>query len=121
MASEVERLPDLAGFVKIASRPDWHRVRLTPVAAPFVSRRPPRAVAEPPASEVTSASVSAPTPKQPMSAAKYAAKRPRKAKTPATGASDADAQQLPLGGSLPALNSDSSAVQHHGGGAESPP
>ena len=29
MASEIERIPDLSGFLKLASRPDWLRVRLT--------------------------------------------------------------------------------------------
>ena len=32
MASEIERLPDLEGFLKMASIPDWRRVRLTPVS-----------------------------------------------------------------------------------------
>ncbi|HEY4338748.1 MAG TPA: type IV secretion system DNA-binding domain-containing protein [Steroidobacteraceae bacterium] len=31
LPSEIEQLPDLAGFLKIASRPEWLRVRLTPV------------------------------------------------------------------------------------------
>jgi len=30
MASEIERLPDLEGFLKVASLPDWRRVTLTP-------------------------------------------------------------------------------------------
>jgi type IV secretory pathway TraG/TraD family ATPase VirD4 len=33
MASEIERLPDLTGFLKLASVPDWMTVRLTPVPA----------------------------------------------------------------------------------------
>ncbi len=37
MASEVERLPDLAGFLKVASEPDWRAVTLMP------DRRQPRA------------------------------------------------------------------------------
>ena len=28
MASEIEQLPDLAGFLKVASEPAWKRVRL---------------------------------------------------------------------------------------------
>jgi hypothetical protein len=28
MASEIERLPDLSGFLKMASRPEWYRVAL---------------------------------------------------------------------------------------------
>jgi type IV secretory pathway TraG/TraD family ATPase VirD4 len=33
MASEIEQLPDLAGYLKLASRPQWTQVRLTPPAA----------------------------------------------------------------------------------------
>jgi len=29
MASEIEQLPDLNGFLKIASQPEWLRVTLT--------------------------------------------------------------------------------------------
>ena len=29
MASEIERLPDLAGFLKLASQPEWQRVTLS--------------------------------------------------------------------------------------------
>jgi hypothetical protein len=36
MASEIERLPDLAGFLKLASNPDWMRVNLLPVTYPVV-------------------------------------------------------------------------------------
>lgn len=28
MASEIEQLPDLSGFLKMASRPEWYRVTL---------------------------------------------------------------------------------------------
>ena len=38
MASEIERLPDLEGFLKMASIPDWWRVRLTPVQYPKITR-----------------------------------------------------------------------------------
>jgi len=38
MASEIERLPDLAGFLKFASVPDWMRVRLSYVGYPTVIR-----------------------------------------------------------------------------------
>jgi hypothetical protein len=41
MASEIERLPDLDGFLKTASRPDWYRVRLSPEDSASASRRPP--------------------------------------------------------------------------------
>jgi type IV secretory pathway TraG/TraD family ATPase VirD4 len=38
MASEIERLPDLTGFLKLASIPDWMRVRLTHVSYPTLDR-----------------------------------------------------------------------------------
>ena len=41
MASEIERLPDLEGFLKFASIPDWRRVNLTHVDYPTVARRGP--------------------------------------------------------------------------------
>jgi hypothetical protein len=28
MASEIEQLPDLSGFLKVASRPEWRRVTI---------------------------------------------------------------------------------------------
>lgn len=38
MASEIERLPDLEGFLKLASIPDWKRVTVTPGSYPKVVR-----------------------------------------------------------------------------------
>jgi type IV secretory pathway TraG/TraD family ATPase VirD4 len=38
MASEIERLPDLQGFLKFASIPDWLRVSLTYVKYPTIDR-----------------------------------------------------------------------------------
>jgi len=38
MASEIERLSDLEGFLKFASIPDWMRVRLAHVSYPIVAR-----------------------------------------------------------------------------------
>ena len=32
MASEIEQLPDLSGFLKVASQPHWRRIKLTPPA-----------------------------------------------------------------------------------------
>jgi hypothetical protein len=34
MASEIERLPDLTGYLKVASVPDWMRVDLVPATYP---------------------------------------------------------------------------------------
>ncbi|HEY3784363.1 MAG TPA: type IV secretion system DNA-binding domain-containing protein [Steroidobacteraceae bacterium] len=50
MASEIERLPDLEGFLKLASVPDWKRVTITRATDPSVassSRRPGSGVAPP--------------------------------------------------------------------------
>jgi type IV secretory pathway TraG/TraD family ATPase VirD4 len=49
MASEIERLPDLVGFLKFASIPDWMRVRLSYVNYPTVirARRPDAPVVTP--------------------------------------------------------------------------
>ncbi len=38
LPSEIEQLPDLTGFLKVASRPGWLRVRLTPERDAAVSR-----------------------------------------------------------------------------------
>lgn len=38
MASEIEPLPDLEGFLKMASIPDWRHVRLTPMSYPLAAR-----------------------------------------------------------------------------------
>jgi len=45
MASEIEQLPDLAGYLKLASRPQWLRVSL---AHPAAARTPPPPRAPPP-------------------------------------------------------------------------
>jgi len=48
MDSEIERLPDLAGFLKLASSPDWLRVTLRlPAHAPRTAAEPVVAVAAP--------------------------------------------------------------------------
>jgi hypothetical protein len=61
MASEIERLRDLSGFLKLASIPDWQAVRLTPLpgAAP-VRRRKPVIVASPPNTAPLASSTSTP-------------------------------------------------------------
>ncbi len=41
LASEIERLPDLEGFLKFASNPDWHRVVLTLPNSPSRPRTKP--------------------------------------------------------------------------------
>jgi type IV secretory pathway TraG/TraD family ATPase VirD4 len=38
LASEIERLPDLTAFLKLASIPDWQSIKLTPRNDPFVAR-----------------------------------------------------------------------------------
>jgi hypothetical protein len=44
MASEIERLPDLEGFLKLASVPDWLPVKLIPIGeSPVLRPRKPLA------------------------------------------------------------------------------
>ena len=47
MASEIERLPDLAGFLKFSSIPDWRYVRLTLVDYPHRTKGRPGGTADP--------------------------------------------------------------------------
>ena len=70
MASEIERLPDLGGFLKFASIPDWMRVKLKFACYPSVDG-PQRAAATPASaapmpptmqSNVTEPPATAPTP-----------------------------------------------------------
>ncbi len=76
MASEIERLPDLEGFLKLASVPDWQEVTLTPAgdATPARARKP--AVVAPPR---------APQPEAPARQTKV---RSRKTKAAARAAPD---------------------------------
>jgi type IV secretory pathway TraG/TraD family ATPase VirD4 len=62
MASEIERLPDLEGYLKFASIPDWRRVRLTPVSYPTAARsgRPNVAASTPMPASATSPPVAPP-------------------------------------------------------------
>jgi type IV secretory pathway TraG/TraD family ATPase VirD4 len=49
MASEIERLPDLSGYLKLASVPDWFSVALTPMSGEAKPRpRRPASVSTPP-------------------------------------------------------------------------
>jgi hypothetical protein len=43
MVAQIEQLPDLAGYLKLASAPEWLRVRLSPQAAPRPQSRAPLA------------------------------------------------------------------------------
>jgi hypothetical protein len=52
MASEIEQLPDLQGFLKFASTPNWQYAALTPVKYPTIDR-PKRAGSAAPAPEPT--------------------------------------------------------------------
>src|ERR1700730_10963441 len=51
MASEIERLPDLTGFLKFSSIPDWRYVRLRPVDYPHRTQGRPGGTADPGARE----------------------------------------------------------------------
>ncbi|MDB6044614.1 MAG: hypothetical protein JWM63_3165 [Gammaproteobacteria bacterium] len=78
MASEIERLPDLQGFLKFASIPDWKRVRFTPVSYPPVVRsRRPFAAASVPAAPAGAPSANPPAAVTPPSATSHPAKSAR--------------------------------------------
>jgi hypothetical protein len=82
LASEIERLPDLGGFLKFASIPDWQRVILGPVKNPSRPRtRPlpaPSHVVTPPTSAPSSVESLSPVEPAPSKSAKPIRKRARK-------------------------------------------
>jgi hypothetical protein len=91
MASEIERLPDLEGFLKFASIPDWMRVTLSPVSYPTVVRvRRPGMSANTPVAEVAEPAPvlldTAVRPVAPSSATARASPRKRTRKSAGEGA-----------------------------------
>jgi type IV secretory pathway TraG/TraD family ATPase VirD4 len=100
MASEIERLPDLEGFLKFASNPDWQHVTLPPSngaaaargkrpTATAPSSPPPTAVPAPASAAALSQPVGAaplsPTPRRPTKPTKRTPrKRTRKPRTQVT-------------------------------------
>ena len=81
MASEIERLPDLGGLLKLVSVKDWQIVRLTPMtgAAPVRARRP--SVLKPPSTAGAAAIRTSPPPAAvtPTARTKPRSQRPAKA------------------------------------------
>jgi type IV secretory pathway TraG/TraD family ATPase VirD4 len=68
MASEIERLPDLEGFLKLATTPDWQSVRLTPKREPNVVRiRKPSVTTNSPPPTAANSPTSASSPTAPTS------------------------------------------------------
>jgi type IV secretory pathway TraG/TraD family ATPase VirD4 len=134
MASEIERLPDLAGFLKLATTPDWLSVKLAPRSEPIVVRvRKPSVAASPPATAAVTPQPSSPTPPPAPASRRVsprggqaragAAKRPRKQKAtpqqvpPTSGDMAAGSVTLPPQITVPdAVNG---AVQQRAGGGES--
>ncbi len=125
MGSEIERLPDLVAFLKLATLPDWQSVTFTPRGERNVVRiRKPAVVMSPPA--VTPAPPPAGTPPSPPSGAKYAGKPPGgqgKAGAPRRPRRKAGAKQIPSKSdenvAQPAPDTDAGAVQSRAGGGES--
>jgi type IV secretory pathway TraG/TraD family ATPase VirD4 len=118
MASEIERLPDLTGFLKLASIPDWQAVRLTPMsdAAPVRPRRP-SVVASPPI-PVVAPPRSSPAPRAAVT------KRARQPKAATHRASPVAPSETPAEGAAPpelaARAKDDAAAQNRSGGAQLP-
>jgi hypothetical protein len=83
MASEIERLPDLSGLLKLASVPDWQVVRLTPMtgAAPVRPRRP-SVLTSPPTAGPAAVRTTSP----PAAVAPIARTKPRRARQPKAAA-----------------------------------
>jgi len=68
MASEIERLPDLAGYLKLASIPDWLAVKLTHISRPVKPwPRRPASVETPPTPEPSASPPPPPSPPTPPS------------------------------------------------------
>jgi len=88
MASEIERLPDLSGYLKLVSIPDWFSVKLT-LSTIEAKPRPRRPIPAPPPPPPESADTPPPSPPSPSSESKpqaAAASKPLRrkvAKTPA--------------------------------------
>jgi type IV secretory pathway TraG/TraD family ATPase VirD4 len=64
MASQIERLPDLEGFLKLATTPDWQSVRITPKREPNVVRirKPSVMTSSPPPTAAPRSTTSPPCP-----------------------------------------------------------
>jgi hypothetical protein len=127
MASEIERLPDLAGFLKLASVADWLSVRLTPMTTPAPVRpRKAAAVAPPPTPPAAFQPSSPPAAARPAVPPAAAAPR-RKARTVVRGASvpprevasDPIAPPVLAVPAELAAHAESGAVESRPGGAES--
>lgn len=137
MASEIERLPDLTGFLKLASIADWQRVSLTPRNDPVVfrPRRPvvvsppppvPAASAAPPPTDSPVAVVSSPAPLhrgKPTAAQRKAAASKRTRKRPQqTPTSPGDELHRPMATPPPATpTAETEVVPNRAAGAESSP
>jgi len=82
MASEIERLPDLSGYLKLTSIPDWFSVKLTPSTS-SATPRPRRPVPQPPPTPTPASTPLLIAPPAPTSDASKPATPPRR-KGPAT-------------------------------------
>ena len=80
MASEVERLPDLTGYLKIASNPDWLAVKLTPITETTKPRQRKPAILAPDPAAAPSPPVP-PTAELSTRAGSQGVARPRRART----------------------------------------
>jgi type IV secretory pathway TraG/TraD family ATPase VirD4 len=82
MASQIERLPDLEGLLKLASIPDWQVVRLAPVSGPTpVRARRPAIVTSP-----TTTAKEAPKASSPAASPVPTAAKPRRVRKDKAGA-----------------------------------
>jgi type IV secretory pathway TraG/TraD family ATPase VirD4 len=134
MGSQIERLPDLAGFLKLATLPDWQAVTLTPRGERSVVRiRKPAVVVSAPAATPPTPSATAPTAPPPATAHRGASRAgQRRTGVPNRSRKKATAQRVPpssgdlAAGSattpqqqFPMPDTGSGAVQNRAGGGES--
>jgi Type IV secretion-system coupling protein DNA-binding domain len=112
MASEIERLPDLSGYLKLTSIPDWFLVKLTPAATSATSR-PRRPVTQPTPPPASNPLLTAPNP-----IAAKPSTPPRRKSPPATPRPRAKAKRPPAPKPQPP-NPTGGDVQSPPSGAES--
>jgi type IV secretory pathway TraG/TraD family ATPase VirD4 len=103
MASEIERLPDLQGFLKFASIPDWQYVALTHVKYPTIDRPKQAGSAAPtpePTPEARTSSVDRPTATAPgpLESGGAIGRGARKTRTRRAQSSDAQPQEGEVSG-----------------------
>jgi hypothetical protein len=117
MASEIERLPDLSGYLKLTSIPDWFSVKLMPTTG-SAAPRPRRPVPQPPPPPTSPSTPLLSAPPAPNSNGNEPSPPPRRKGPPATPRPKAKAKR-PRAPKAQPPNLNGGDVQNPPGGAES--